>query len=101
MESAELKKVIRTVARGEQVLPANLTDSLFKSLQKESNPLTEREIEVLQFVASGLSNKEVGSQLFISERTVKFHMSAVLSKLDAKNRLDAVRIANQKQYLSK
>ena len=53
-------------------------------------PLTPREIEVLQLLAEGLSNKEIGSRLGISESTAKFHVNAILSKLGAQGRTDAV-----------
>jgi len=52
--------------------------------------LSEREFEVLQLIAKGLSNKEIGKQLFISESTVKTHVSNILGKLDAKRRTQAV-----------
>jgi DNA-binding NarL/FixJ family response regulator len=53
-------------------------------------PLTPREVEVLQLLAEGLSNKEIGSRLGISESTAKFHVNAILSKLGAQGRTDAV-----------
>lgn len=57
--------------------------------------LSAREREVLRLVADGLANRQIGEQLFISERTVKSHMTAVLRKLDATNRTRAVLIARQ------
>lgn len=59
-------------------------------------PLTERENEVLQRVAKGKPNKEIAAELFITERTVKFYVSAILSKLNATNRTEAVAIAAQR-----
>jgi DNA-binding NarL/FixJ family response regulator len=53
--------------------------------------LTPRELEVLQALAEGLSNRGIASRLSISEHTVKFHMSAIFGKLGAENRTDAVR----------
>ena len=58
--------------------------------------LTEREQEVLQCLAQGLQNKEIAQRLVISERTVKFHVSAILAKLGAGNRTEAVRVAMQR-----
>jgi DNA-binding NarL/FixJ family response regulator len=58
-------------------------------------PLTERELEVLQWLAQGLANKQIASQLGISEHTVKFHVSAIYSKLSATNRAEAVRLGVQ------
>jgi DNA-binding NarL/FixJ family response regulator len=53
--------------------------------------LTPREIEVLALLAEGLSNKAIAARLDISDQTVKFHVAAICSKLDASNRTDAVR----------
>ena len=53
--------------------------------------LTPRELEVLEALAQGLSNKAIASRLDISEHTVKFHVSAIFGKLGAENRTDAVR----------
>jgi DNA-binding NarL/FixJ family response regulator len=64
-------------------LPAVTTDDLIE-------PLTARELEVLQAVAQGLSNKLIARDLSISEHTVKFHLNAILGKLGAQSRTDAV-----------
>jgi DNA-binding NarL/FixJ family response regulator len=58
-------------------------------------PLTEREIEVLQWVTQGLSNKQIAGKLYISEHTVKFHVSSIYGKLGATNRAEAVRLGVQ------
>ena len=60
------------------------------------DPLTERELEVLQLVAQGLPNKEIAARLVISERTAKFHVSAIMAKLGASNRTEAVSLAAQR-----
>lgn len=59
-------------------------------------PLTERELEVLQHLAQGLANKQIGLALGISEHTVKFHVAAIYNKLGAANRAEAVRLGVQK-----
>jgi DNA-binding NarL/FixJ family response regulator len=56
---------------------------------------SKREKQVLELLAGGKTNKEIGTQLFIAESTVKFHVHAILSKLDAANRTEAVSIAVQ------
>lgn len=95
----ELFGAIRVVAQGgstlQPVVAAKLMERMTSSPASALEPLTEREREVLQFMAQGLQNKEIANQLHISERTVKFHVSAVLAKLGAGNRTEAVRMAVQ------
>ena len=59
----------------------------------ESLEITKREYEVLQEIASGLSNKEIAEKLFLSESTIKTHVSSLLVKLNAKRRTQAIQIA--------
>ncbi len=63
-------------------------------------PLTPREIEVLELMAEGLPNKAIAGRLGISNQTVKFHVASILAKLDAANRTDAVRRALQRGLIS-
>ena len=63
------------------------------------SPLTTRELEVLALIKTGLTNARIGEQLFISERTVKFHVTAILSKLNANTRTEAVDIALKRGML--
>jgi len=63
-------------------------------------PLTRREVEVLERLAEGLSNKAIAARLGISDQTVKFHVAAIYAKLDAANRTDAVRRAVRRGLLS-
>jgi len=62
--------------------------------------LTERELEVLHLLAQGKANKEIAVDLTITERTVKFHISSILSKLDVTNRTEAVTVALQRGLVS-
>jgi len=64
-----------------------------------TSPLTNRELEVLALVKKGYTNKQIAEQLFIAERTVKFHMSSILSKLLARTRTEAVETALQRGIL--
>ncbi len=61
----------------------------------EEMGLSKREYEVLKEIANGLSNKQIADRLFVSESTVKTHVSNVLLKLDAKRRTQAIRVAKQ------
>jgi NarL family two-component system response regulator YdfI len=56
------------------------------------DPLTDREMEVLQLLAQGLANKQIAAKLSISEHTVKFHVSSIYTKLGVGNRTEAVRM---------
>ena len=66
----------------------------------EALGLTPRELEVLQLIAEGLSNKEMAGRLFVSENTVKTHASRVFDKLGATRRTQAVRIAKSQRLLA-
>lgn len=63
------------------------------------NPLSEREREVLRLVAEGLSNQQIADRLFITERTVRFHVTSVFNRLGADNRAQAVALATQRGLL--
>ncbi|WP_121665934.1 LuxR C-terminal-related transcriptional regulator [Mesonia aquimarina] len=65
----------------------------------EELEITNREYEVLQAVSEGLSNKEIAEKLFLSESTIKTHVSSLLSKLNAKRRTQAVQIAKELQII--
>ena len=66
--------------------------------KKTDDPLTEREVEVLKFVAKGLSNQDIASKLTVSERTVGAHVSNILAKLHLANRTQAALYALRKGF---
>jgi NarL family two-component system response regulator LiaR len=99
---AELFHAIRVVSQGGSLLQPVVASKLLQHMSRQasqtqelSDPLTEREMEVLQLLAQGKPNKEIAEELVISERTVKFHVSSILNKLEASNRTEAVTIAAQ------
>lgn len=96
----ELVRAIRVVHSGETAFQPTVTTKLLQHMRQESSPdgtrpepLSERERQVLVLMAEGHSNQAIADGLCISERTVKFHVSAILGKLGAKNRTEAVMTA--------
>jgi two-component system NarL family response regulator len=87
----EIVSAVRTVHAGTRFIPADVATLL--ASRPIGRDLTEREIQVLEGIASGLSNKEIGAELGIAEATVKSHVNGVLAKLEAKDRTDAAMIA--------
>ena len=98
----EIFAAIRIVSTGGALIPPLVASKLLRQVREAERPdaLTPREHEVLKLMADGFANGEIAVRLFISERTVKFHVSAVLAKLGAKNRTQAVRLARERGLLS-
>lgn len=96
----ELFRAIRVVHQGGSLLQPVVASKLLRQVSAPSTsplaePLTAREMEVLEALGRGLQNKEIAAELAITERTVKFHVSAIMGKLGAGNRTEAVAIAAQ------
>ena len=96
----ELAQAVRVVARGDALLAPTIIKRFIADVVRRRGPvpresprlaeLTVREREVLEVVAAGLSNAEIAERLYVSEQTVKTHVSRVLTKLDLRDRAQAV-----------
>ncbi len=89
----ELTSAVRAAARGETVLAATVAAKLVTSVRGGRPALTPRELEVLRCIAAGRSNPETGRLLFISETTVKSHVTRIFEKLSVNDRTAAVTVA--------
>lgn len=90
----ELLTVIRKVHAGETCIPPALAAKLAARMSGEA--LTSREVDVLKLLARGKSNKEIGTDLFVSETTVKTHVRSIFSKLNVLSRTEAIAAANKR-----
>jgi DNA-binding NarL/FixJ family response regulator len=99
----QLIAAVRTVAAGNALLSPAITKQVIREFTripraappKEADELTEREREILRLIATGLSNPEIGRKLYISETTVKTHVTHILQKLGLRDRVQAVVLAYQ------
>jgi len=96
----EIANAIRSVYKGDKYIDKSLVASIFTDLQSKNDKtlnlldiLSKREVEVLLNISKGLSNKEIGEELFLSEKTVKNYTTNIFSKLVARNRVHASKIA--------
>jgi two-component system, NarL family, nitrate/nitrite response regulator NarL len=101
----ELTRILRAVHAGESYVTPALAASLLREMTGVApgarpavdplNELTDRERQILEGVANGLSNKEIGQQLHLTEKTVKHYMTNILQKLQVRNRVEAALIARR------
>ena len=112
-EADELVKAIRTVIRGELALAPMVAGKVvsqftsgkglpdvLSSIKNDYDGLTDREMDILRLVGKGLTNKEIGRSLFISDRTVQAHLSNIFSKLNVSSRTEAVMHAVRKGWIA-
>ena len=104
----EVAQAVRVVAEGQSLISPSMAVKLldeFKEMSRTDRDqvptprLTDRELEVLRLVATGLNNREVAKQLFISENTVKNHVRNILEKLQLHSRMEAVMYAVREKLL--
>jgi len=93
-DAEQIEAAVRAVAAGGTLFPTEITLKLAESVAHPK--LTNRELEVLQCIANGRSNKEIGSILYISEATVKGHVRSILTKLEAMGRAEGIAIATKR-----
>jgi len=112
-EMEELVRAIRAVAAGQSALDPVVTGKVvaqfasgrslpdvLANVKDEYEGLTEREMEILRLVGKGLTNKDIGQQLYISDRTVQAHLSNIFSKLGVNSRTEAVMYAVRRGWIS-
>lgn len=95
LEKEDLKYIVKKILSGKKYYDMDLLEDIicnesFDDYEENLNSLTPREVEVLNEVRKGLSNKEIARKLYITEHTVKKHITSILSKLDMKNRKDLI-----------
>ena len=101
-ENLHLKDELISAVQGHAALDPRAADVLTDFVQRQeplSQGLNLRELDILRLVAQGLTNKEIGSSLYLTENTVKGYVKEILFKLDARNRIEAVLHANSRGLL--
>lgn len=102
VEPEQLLRAVRLVAEGHSLLDPSVTRGVIDRLRQGAGmevALTERERSILSLVGEGLTNREIGGRLFLSEKTVRNYVSIVLQKLDLTNRTQAAMYVNRKRQL--
>jgi two-component system, NarL family, response regulator len=97
MSHVEVTAAIRKVHSGARVIPESVSKALAE--RRPQSQLSSREVEVLELIANGFSNKEIGKALGITEATVKWHVNLILNRLDVADRTEAIVTALQRGIL--
>lgn len=92
----KLANAVRSVATGRRVIDSELALSAWET---EDCPLTPREVEILRLAANGRTVADIAAHLFLSPGTVRNYLATVVTKLNARNRVDAIRIARESDWL--
>ena len=96
---ADLFAGVRATARGETVLAPAVAATLVRRSSRSDTTITEREVEVLELLSQGLGNKEMARELFVSEATVKTHLTHIYTKLGVETRAGAVAAAMERRII--
>jgi len=103
INSQELIKAVEAVNRGESLLDPKITQKVLEHMRKSNNEdekedkLTEREEAILEFLAEGLTNREIAKKVHLAEKTVRNYVSKILKKLDLNNRVEAATYITKKK----
>ncbi|MRG88333.1 response regulator transcription factor [Salinibacillus xinjiangensis] len=92
--SDELANSIRTIMEGKKIYAPELVDMAFS----EENPLTEREEQLMKLMADGKSTKQIASELYLTNGTVRNYISVILDKLEVSNRIEAISLFKEKGW---
>lgn len=100
VSASELRTIVRNVAEGEAYVPPALAGEMLAEFSRPRVPdslasLTPRESGVLELLSRGLTNREIGDQLHLAEKTVKHHMTSILQKLHVRTRTEAALLAQR------
>ncbi len=104
IQTAELIEAMRVVGRGGKILDPASSAAIIDQIRKGNvltdedriaQQLTERELKILALIAEGMTNREIGEQLYLSEKTVKHHVSDILGKLGLSRRVEAAAFASR------
>ncbi|WBB62931.1 response regulator transcription factor [Streptomyces sp. WMMC500] len=105
IKGGDLVSAVRTVASGQSMLDPATTARLMTNLRRDDGPsepgnealagLSPRELDVLELIGEGLTNRQIGQRLFLSEKTVKNHISRLLAKLGVERRIQAAVLASK------
>jgi len=99
VDTTELVRAIRAISAGDSAFDSRSAAAVVRSMSGRADvhqQLTDRELEVLRLLATGLSNNQIGEQLYISATTAKFHVSNIMRKLEVSRRAEAVYAASKR-----
>ncbi len=99
-ENLRLQERLLSVVQGHTALDPRAADVLVENVRRRpAQALNLREMEILRLIAQGLTNREIGDQLYLSENTVKGYVKNILSKMGARNRIEAVFLARERRLI--
>jgi DNA-binding NarL/FixJ family response regulator len=102
ISAKELVKVVRTIAAGGTYISPDMANIILFELSQPSQPdplseLSDREKEILKLVAKGYTNREIGTQIHLSEKTIKHYMTNILQKLHVRSRVEAALLVQKRE----